>query len=653
MDGRDVCRMQAMRRVEKSMTHSNSAYRYLQFLFALIIIANGCWFAFSQAFFGIIAYDDEGYMITSLLHYVKEGGLYTKTFTQYGPFYFYFQQTLHTFLNLPINHDGGRMLTLIYWVASSAISGFVVYRLTHQALLSSVAFVATLLVASVLKKEPGHPQEVVLLFAEIALGLSVFAGTKASNWVLFLVGVAGAFIALTKINVGMFFLGAVYFSCVCTLQRGALRTALYWAGAIPAVLMPVLLMRLYLTAWAKHYCELATASIALFLWSASHLEVEDPWRPKNLLVVFAGMFAGAALILAIALAQGILPASLLSGIILLPLEHPAVFYYPVYIPAWGMIAATILLLLIVMGWWFRNRLETLSNLLALVKILSGVAIVSMLVLQVKTAMVFALPLLPLLYWRTKKRASGSANDRLVDLFPRMLLSAMIVFQFLQAYPVGGSQLSIAFTPAVCWACVLIYDGFRDAVQESNRQPFRAISWLRKPAVASVLTLCFTGAVVAKAYTCFEVYDYSPTLNFPGASRIHVSRYDARIFGQLVPEIREHCDVLFTMPGMNSLNLWSGIPAPNGLNLTVWMTAFTKDEQNEIVRILRRHSRPCIVYNSKLLHFWMPGGPGPLTDSPIARYLKDETESISKVSRYELRGPKAQEYSQMGRLSLVR
>ena len=69
--------------------------------------------AFSQIFQGFRHWDDEGYMIISLLHYVKHGGLYTTTFSEYGPFYFFFQQTLHTLFHLPISHDGGRILTLI------------------------------------------------------------------------------------------------------------------------------------------------------------------------------------------------------------------------------------------------------------------------------------------------------------------------------------------------------------------------------------------------------------------------------------------------------------------------------------------------------------------------------------------------------------
>src|SRR5271166_7051153 len=46
-------------------------------------------------------WDDEGYMLLSLAHYVKDGHLYTQTYSQYGPFYFYAQGIFFQMLHLP------------------------------------------------------------------------------------------------------------------------------------------------------------------------------------------------------------------------------------------------------------------------------------------------------------------------------------------------------------------------------------------------------------------------------------------------------------------------------------------------------------------------------------------------------------------------
>jgi hypothetical protein len=77
-------------------------------------------------------YDDEGYMLVSLAHYVNEGHLYTQTFSQYGPFYFYAQGIFFQLLHLPVNHDAGRLVTLVYWMASSLLATVFVYRLSNR-----------------------------------------------------------------------------------------------------------------------------------------------------------------------------------------------------------------------------------------------------------------------------------------------------------------------------------------------------------------------------------------------------------------------------------------------------------------------------------------------------------------------------------------
>jgi hypothetical protein len=86
------------------------------------------WFAF---------YDDEGYMLISLAHYIKEGHLYTQTFSHYGPFYFYAQGIFFQLLHFPVTHDIGRLVTLVYWVASSLSATFFVRRISKSIFLAT------------------------------------------------------------------------------------------------------------------------------------------------------------------------------------------------------------------------------------------------------------------------------------------------------------------------------------------------------------------------------------------------------------------------------------------------------------------------------------------------------------------------------------
>jgi hypothetical protein len=142
------------------------------------------------------------------------------------------------------------------------------------------------------------------------------------------------------------------------------------------------------------------------------------------------------------------------------------------------------------------------------------------------------------------------------------------------------------------------------------------------------------------YSHFNIRVMGPILDLPGAKHVHASSEEAATYKTLVAEIRQDCDTLFTMPGMGSLNLWSERPTPNGYNFSAWMTAFTDEEQRGIVDILRQTNRPCVVYNAKLLHYWMPSGADRLASSPLARYVFYEMRPISQVSDYQLRIPLA-------------
>jgi hypothetical protein len=57
----------------------------------LVVGVLGVSFALSQLLTVFHQYDDEGYLLLSLKNYLDGGPLYTDTFTQYGPFYYFAQ----------------------------------------------------------------------------------------------------------------------------------------------------------------------------------------------------------------------------------------------------------------------------------------------------------------------------------------------------------------------------------------------------------------------------------------------------------------------------------------------------------------------------------------------------------------------------------
>ena len=596
-------------------------------------LASGGWIAYKHAFTGKSDTDDEGYLLLSLLNYLKHHGLYTSTFAQYGPFYFYAQQTMHGILHLPVNHDGARSLMLLYWLLSSLLSFCFVIRLTRSILLATGCFLLTLLTSSVLVFEPGHPQEIILFLTQSALVLSQFTQTRWSAYAWAGIGIISAFISLAKINIGIFFIFAILMSSIALLPPGRSRKACFLTASTAAIVMPVALMHTYLDTWASHYCLLALGCIAVLCLTSEGVQVEDPISSRQLILLFAGGITGAAAILLIAIGQGMSLRSLLNGTILLPLRHPSIFYVVFRVPRGRLFLAGLLLLTTSCIWTFRGYLRSNPPLLSIIKVAIALAALVTLWRNFPLAILIVLPLLPILYLDVSER-----RRPLEWMLPRLLLSFVVGFGFLQAYPVAGSQVRIALTPGVAWACLLFFDGASSVegiLSDDRRHPMLSLASRHSSVFLLVLQ---TVLLVLVLHSPLNIRNMGPLLDLPGARHVHVSDDEVLLYRTLSIEIRQNCDTLFTMPGMGSLNLWSERPTPNGYNLSAWMTAFTPEEQQQIVEILRRTERPCVVYNPRLVLLWMPGGTARLSFSPLAKYVFNETRAISVVSDYQLRVP---------------
>ncbi len=75
-----------------------------------------------RMFTGFSDYDDEGYMLLSLKSFLDHGWLYDPL-NVYGPFYYEFWGAVFSIFGMPVNHDGGRMVTMVVWVLRACSSG--------------------------------------------------------------------------------------------------------------------------------------------------------------------------------------------------------------------------------------------------------------------------------------------------------------------------------------------------------------------------------------------------------------------------------------------------------------------------------------------------------------------------------------------------
>ena len=148
-----------------------------------------------------------------------------------------------------------------------------------------------------------------------------------------------------------------------------------------------------------------------------------------------------------------------------------------------------------------------------------------------------------------------------------------------------------------------------------------------------LTLAFAGVMLGFG---LALPRYSgPPSKLRGAGVLHLPQAEERRYLHLASAIAANCDSLFTLPGMGSLNYWSGVPAPNGFNMTGWVKAFSDRRQQQILDRVRANPRACVVYNRDLSGFWGMTREDEQA-SLLGRYITREMAAAARYGAYEIR-----------------
>ena len=390
-------------------------------------------------------------MLVLLAHYINDGHLYTQTFSQYGPFYFYAQGLFFQLLSLPVTHDMGRLVTLAYWAASSLLAAVFVYRLSESIVLACAAGLCSMLVGSVLANEPGHPQQVVLLLYMIAACLSAALILGAIYLRLFLLGCVGAALTFTKVNIGVFYIAGYAQALICLLPSGRLRLIGIALTLIYAATLPWFLMH-------SNFDYGGYRSYVLSRPFARSLRFLLAFRRSRILVcpcvpIFAGtsLTVGMLLIITATSLQGMSFGSLVWGVILNPSQQASVFSVPLGISRISLLT-TLFLTVSVVSLRLSGPRWVESAWFDVLRCATGIASILMLTLHPRIHWI--VPLLPL----TLIPQSHWKFDA-VTLLPRLFITSMAVTQFLGPYPVAGSQVGIAAAPMnIFWAFLCVADG---------------------------------------------------------------------------------------------------------------------------------------------------------------------------------------------------
>jgi hypothetical protein len=126
------------------------------------------------------------------------------------------------------------------------------------------------------------------------------------------------------------------------------------------------------------------------------------------------------------------------------------------------------------------------------------------------------------------------------------------------------------------------------------------------------------------------------LPFPGASDLRVPHPEAVQFTNIVRTLRARCQTVITMPGMLSLNLWSGLPAPSGLTQEPWWAILSPAQLASSLQSARAARGLCLVRNDVLVNFWLRySSSQELPKLPMVRFLERDFVSVARYGHYTI------------------
>ena len=572
--------------------------------------------------------DDEGFMLMTLRQYVSGLPLYDKAYTEYGPFYYVLLGNVFTLAG--ISHDAIRLTTVVFWLVVAAGWATCVWLWSRSLGWTLAAFLTTANILGLLRYEPGHPQSLVLVLYAATFVAANFYST-APLLAFTVIGAVSAAMLLTKINVGVFLVAAlvaVFVACLPPPRRPRMLDVgvRVLCTSMPAVLMhsqfgnPIALMQ----------CAIYTFGI----WSvldALHRNASPDLNWQCIGWVAVGFCGTALLTCGIVYWHGTSVNGLLHGIILQPLRFSGAI--PFYEPhTWLELYERYLAALCGAGGallWIYQRFRGgipryVRVAVALIVILAEVFIPRLTTVIAPSVMWMFVPEPGGYLWKSTSRV------------PAFLVSVAATLGVLMVYPVPGTQSSVA-------ASIIVLAAFA-ALLHSREVILRTIErWRIGVAPEWVLAGLIIGmTLIASFWEVRRALDRpAPAAAYlPHSRMIQLSTADYETFSEIVSRVSARCDALVTLPGMNSFNIWSNLPHPNGSIVSAAMVLFDEPVQQRLVKDFRAASRPCVIWNAELEQY---GAQFRLAraNEPFVALVHTELVPVYERDGYEIRVPSNQ------------
>ncbi len=600
----------------------------------LLILAAGLvvtgWLLMSTNF---MIHDDEGYVLLSVKNFSEHGRLYDEVFTQYGPVPFLYYDSLHRLLDWPITNLFGRTVTLLHWIGAALAAGLIAWRLSQRYWTALFTMVAVFGYLWQMTWEPPHPGGLIALLTAAGLAGAVEALWRGRTGITtLLLGLVGAALIFTKINVGLFWGCSAGAFLLLGTGDAANRGRGAWLAAAGLALLPFILMRPLLgEAWVLNLAVLsALSSMAVCVLLAA--ESEPVFRGRDWLVGLGGFIGLGAVIVGAILARGTSLWGLLHGVLLDPLQHPVNFHFGFTVQSMALVTLGVAVILAALWHWRPSLRVQIADAVAWLRLLTLGCFVWhaqtwLTIYGVGYTISYVLPLTPLFLLPLVEAPAGDRRRLAAGLVALVGLG-----QVLHAYPVAGSQMA--------WGSFLLLplyvNGLTDAAAHLARRLHRP--WLE----TAIATIALGTAGLQAGLLLNQGWDRwrtSDQLNLPGAESVRPPenvRYALRI---LTANAELHASLLYSRPGMFSFNLWSGVPTPTLRNATHWFWLLSPDDQQAIIARLRAEPRSAIISSRPLIEFLDQKMHMTIT-GPLNDFIRSHYHPLFAVSGYEFLVPLA-------------
>jgi hypothetical protein len=214
---------------------------------------------------------------------------------------------------------------------------------------------------------------------------------------------------------------------------------------------------------------------------------------------------------------------------------------------------------------------------------------------------------------------------------RAWLALLLLGQSLHVFPVPGSQIA--------WGTVLIIPlavtgAWEAAAWLARRRPDGWAASRRIATAAGLGVACLTAVSSWNFVKVAGRYRNSQSIGLPGVELVRLPENASALFRVLAHNAAAHTDLLFSLPGTFSFNIWTELPTPTLANVTHWFSLLDAGRQQAIIRELETHPRAGVIVYPGHMKFLADRNLAPR--GPLVDYIMQNFDTAFGFDEVEFR-----------------